>query len=365
MFDGITYEQSDTIILGGVDISAITGVSYTGTATAGTLTLQEASGTIALYFTGDYAAGDFVLAAGPRVLSSLPPSVAITEVLPPIVTLAASPTVANGGSATLGTAVPGHGYGPASSDALSVTLTSDADFATGSTVALNNGTLVYRPGLITAADVGSDTISYTVTDATTSAVTTETQAVTLSTTGVTCCRAGTLIRTDRGEVPVEALRVGDRVVSAFGGTATVTWLGHRRVDCQRHPKPHDVWPVRVAAGAFGANQPRRDLWLSPDHSVFIDGVLIPIRYLVNGATIVREPTDAVTYWHVELPQHDILLAEGLPCESYLDTGNRGAFENGAGPTMLHPDFALRMGQRILRGTGGRRSRPRSRTVLPA
>jgi hypothetical protein len=76
--------------------------------------------------------------------------------------------------------------------------------------------------------------------------------------------------------------------------------------------------------------------------VFIDGVLIPIRYLINGATIVQEPTNEVIYWHVELPRHDILLAEGLACESYLDTGNRGAFENGVGPTMLHPDFALRV-----------------------
>jgi hypothetical protein len=74
----------------------------------------------------------------------------------------------------------------------------------------------------------------------------------------------------------------------------------------------------------------------------MDGVLIPIRYLINGATIVQEPTDAVTYWHVELPQHDILLAEGLACESYLDTGNRNAFENGGGATMLHPDFAMRV-----------------------
>jgi hypothetical protein len=151
-----------------------------------------------------------------------------------------------------------------------------------------------------------------------------------------------LIRTDRGDVPVEALRVGDRVASAFGGMAAVIWLGHRPVDCRRHPKPHDVWPVRVAAGAFGANQPRRDLWLSPDHAVFFGGVLIPIRYLINDATIVQEPVDAATYWHVELPEHGVLLAEGLPCESYLDTGNRGAFANGGGSTMLHPDFALRV-----------------------
>jgi hypothetical protein len=157
-----------------------------------------------------------------------------------------------------------------------------------------------------------------------------------------CFASGTRIHSDHGEVPVEALHERDRVVLARGRTAPVIWLGHRHVDCRRHSKPHEVWPVRVAVDAFGAKQPRRDLWLSPDHAVFTNGVLIPIRYLVNGATIVQEPADEVTYWHVELPQHDVLLAEGLPCESYLDTGNRGAFENGSGPTMLHPDFAMQV-----------------------
>ena len=159
-----------------------------------------------------------------------------------------------------------------------------------------------------------------------------------------CFCTGTRILTDRGEIAVEALRVGDRAASAFGGTAAVTWIGHRRVDCRRHPRPHDVWPVRLRRGAFAEGQPRRDLLLSPDHAVFVDGVLMPVRYLINGATIVQEPADSVTYWHVELPHHDVLLAEGMPCESYLDTGNRGAFDNGAGPTMLHPDFARRVWQ---------------------
>jgi collagen type I/II/III/V/XI/XXIV/XXVII alpha len=161
-----------------------------------------------------------------------------------------------------------------------------------------------------------------------------------------CYRAGTLIRTERGEVPVEALRVGDRVVSAFGGKAAVTWLGHRHVDCRRHPKPQNVWPVCVAAGAFGEGLPRRDLFLSPDHAVFVDGVLIPIRTLVNGASIAQEPCEHVTYWHVELPVHSVILAEGLPAESYLDLGNRGAFDNGgAVPMDLHPDFAKRLWER--------------------
>jgi autotransporter passenger strand-loop-strand repeat protein len=157
-----------------------------------------------------------------------------------------------------------------------------------------------------------------------------------------CFRAGTLIRTDRGEVPVEALRVGDRVASAFGGVVRVSWLGHRHIDCKRHPRPHDVWPVRVAAGAFGADRPCRELWLSPDHAVFIDGVLIPVRYLLNDATIRQDSVGQVSYWHVELPLHDVLFAEGMAVESYLDTGNRGAFANGGGGTMLHADFARRV-----------------------
>jgi len=76
--------------------------------------------------------------------------------------------------------------------------------------------------------------------------------------------------------------------------------------------------------------------------VFIDGVLVPVRYLVNGCTVAQVTVEAITYWHVELPSHDVLLAEGLPAESYLDTGNRAAFAGGSDPPMLHPDFALRI-----------------------
>jgi phospholipase/lecithinase/hemolysin len=155
-----------------------------------------------------------------------------------------------------------------------------------------------------------------------------------------CFAAGTRILTESGEVPVEALRVGDMVRRADGaGLAPVVWLGHRRVDCRRHYRPEDAHPVRVAAGAFGLGRPHRDLLLSPDHAVFVDGVLIPVRYLLNDATIRQESTAAVTYWHVELPAHGVLLAEGLPCESYLDTGNRAAFANGGAVTFAPPGFA--------------------------
>ncbi|GJD72037.1 hypothetical protein CFIICLFH_0246 [Methylobacterium goesingense] len=100
--------------------------------------------------------------------------------------------------------------------------------------------------------------------------------------------------------------------------------------------------MRVLAGAFGDGLPHRDLWLSPDHAVCVrvlDEVLIPIKHLLNDATIAQIETAEVTYWHVELDSHDILLAEGLPAESFLDTGVRAGFENGAEHMVLHPDFS--------------------------
>jgi hypothetical protein len=158
---------------------------------------------------------------------------------------------------------------------------------------------------------------------------------------VACFATGTRIATEQGDVAVEALCVGDAVLTLSGAARAVRWIGHRRVDCRRHPRPEQVWPVRVRAHAFAPGRPRRDLLLSPDHAVFASGVLIPIRYLVNGASVVQENFEDITYWHVELAGHDIVLAEGLPAESFLDTGNRSAFTNGGAVRVLHPDFALR------------------------
>ncbi len=156
-----------------------------------------------------------------------------------------------------------------------------------------------------------------------------------------CFASGTRIMTRDGPVPVEQLQVGQQAITATAlqPTAEIIWLGHRRVDCRQHPRPYDVWPVRVRPDAFGAGMPAADLYLSPDHAVFVDGVLIPIRYLINGASIVQEARDSVTYWHVELAQHDVILAEGLACETYLDTGNRGSFANGGVVVAMHAEFA--------------------------
>jgi hypothetical protein len=126
----------------------------------------------------------------------------------------------------------------------------------------------------------------------------------------------------------------------LGASGRIIWVGSRAVDCARHPKPETVWPVRISAGAFGENVPVRDLYLSPDHAVFVNDVLVPVKLLINGTSITQAKRNHVVYHHVELAQHDVVLAEGLPAETYLDTGDRAKFSGGA-VTTLHPDFTAR------------------------
>ena len=158
---------------------------------------------------------------------------------------------------------------------------------------------------------------------------------------VSCFVAGTRIATPDGEVAVEALQVGDTVALANGEQERVVWIGHRTIDCARHPQSHQVWPVRIAAGAFGA-LPRRDLFLSPDHALLIDDVLVPVKHLIDGDAIAQIQVDCVSYYHVELTHHAVLLAEGLPAESYLDVGDRSHFANGGAVVTLYPDLACRI-----------------------
>ena len=160
-------------------------------------------------------------------------------------------------------------------------------------------------------------------------------------TGGGCFLTGTRILTQSGEIPVEQLRIGVRIPTLRGKSlARITWIGRRTLDAARHPAPHDVLPVRIQAHAFAPNTPARDLYLSPDHAIHAAGALIPIRYLLNGASVTQIQATNLTYWHIELDCHDLLLSEGLATETYLDTGNRSDFSNTPGPSPLHPNFAL-------------------------
>ena len=129
------------------------------------------------------------------------------------------------------------------------------------------------------------------------------------------------------------------VVKTASGVATVTWVGRRRLDVTAHPRPAEIMPIRIAAHAFADNVPARDLFVSPGHGIAVNGALIPAGLLVNGTTIAQVEVARVEYWHVELARHDLVYAEGLASESYIDCGNRAAFEDQGGALTLHPSFA--------------------------
>ncbi len=147
-----------------------------------------------------------------------------------------------------------------------------------------------------------------------------------------CFAAGTLIATPDGETAVEALRIGDLVATTDGRAVPVKWIGRQTVSKLFTPAERFV-PVRVAAGALGGGLPHTDLVLTADHALILDGFAVNAGALVNGTTIAYENIDSlperVTYYHVETQEHDVILANGAPAETYVDYIQRRAFDNFA------------------------------------
>ena len=157
---------------------------------------------------------------------------------------------------------------------------------------------------------------------------------------VQCFVSGVNIKTRRGSVAIEALAVGDVATTASGAERPIIWIGQRTIECSG--ENWHMAPVRVRANAFGAGLPERDVFLSPGHPVLVrqNGVevLVPIMNLINGTTIERTSLQSVTYWHIELDQHDVLLADGLPAESFFDMGSRAWFDNDLDDVLANPDL---------------------------
>jgi len=148
--------------------------------------------------------------------------------------------------------------------------------------------------------------------------------------GFSCFLIGTRILTPRGEVPVEELTVG-ALVETLNGPLPVKWIGRRGFKKVASSSWHkSVAPIRVARFALHDRYPHRDLYLSPWHSLFVDGVLIPVKHLVNDKLVVRAEMDdreVIEYFHIELETHEVIFAEGAPVETLLVTDGREGFAN--------------------------------------
>jgi hypothetical protein len=150
-----------------------------------------------------------------------------------------------------------------------------------------------------------------------------------------CYCPGTLIMTPHGEKAIEELDIGDEVVTMSGIARPVKWIGRRSYDGGFLRGSKEILPVCIRADALDDHLPRRDLWVSPHHAMYLDGVLIEAMDLINGVSIVQaEHVDQVEYFHIELDTHDVIFAEGAPAESYIDDDNRLMFHNA-------PDYYAR------------------------
>lgn len=149
-------------------------------------------------------------------------------------------------------------------------------------------------------------------------------------TDLVCYLPGSMIRTPAGDVAVEHLHPGDMLVAYANGQSVaraVVWVGRKHMTVQTHlPEADAGYPVRVKANAIADGVPYKDMLITPEHCLFLDGVFVPVRMLVNGGSIAYDHTiTAYDYYHVETQQHSVIMADGALTESYLDTGNRGSF----------------------------------------
>ena len=157
--------------------------------------------------------------------------------------------------------------------------------------------------------------------------------------GVPCYCRGTQIRTDRDEVAVEDLAIGDIVLTMSGTARPIKWIGRRSYKGRFVMGRKDILPICIKAGALDDNVPKRDLWISPNHAMYFEnngGVLVEAKDLVNGVSIVQVArVEEVEYVHIELDTHDVIIAEGALSETFIDDDSRGMFHNADEYCALH------------------------------
>jgi len=133
-----------------------------------------------------------------------------------------------------------------------------------------------------------------------------------------CFLNGTIIRTADGDRKIEDLAVGDLLPTVFGGICPIQWIGRYSL---KNSDPTKAWvkkalPVRVARSALGLDVPCGDLYVTKEHELLIDGVLVTAGSLINGTTItVYNPRelDELEFFHIKLERHNAIYAEGAPC----------------------------------------------------
>jgi hypothetical protein len=142
---------------------------------------------------------------------------------------------------------------------------------------------------------------------------------------VGCFLRGTNIRTADGDRKVEDLVAGDLLPTVFGGVCPIQWIGRypfKKSDLTK-TWTKDVLPVRIARSALGPDVPHLDLYVTRAHALLIGGILVSANLLINGTTITlydARELDELEFFHIKLARHDVIYAEGAPCETLMGVG---------------------------------------------
>ena len=145
-----------------------------------------------------------------------------------------------------------------------------------------------------------------------------------------CFARGTRIATPDGERIVETLKPGDLVLTHDGRSTPAIWVARQTV---ANPRGVELGrkPVRIDAGALGPGLPNRPLTVTGDHALLFGDMLVNAGTLVNGTTIrllpLSEMPTKFVWWHVELENHECVVANGVPAESFIDYVGRSGFDN--------------------------------------
>ncbi len=322
---GETTVEAQALVLATASVQNNGTITIGGGYAAGTLTVTGAltgTGSVVVYQLDDYAV---TIEFGSTVASTQ--TIDVTNGQGSVTTLILDGVTAAAPNAVAGKITGLGGFG--TNDVIDLTKIA---YSSALTASIASGVLTIKNGSVVDAVLNTDLVAG---DAVYFAK--DSNGTGTDVTVVACFCPGTLIRTPRGDIAVEALRIGDPVTTATGSAEPVRWIGRRSYAGRLLAgRPH-LLPVRIRAGALGAGLPLRDLVVSPKHAMLLDGVLVAAEYLVNGSTIVREARlERVDYIHVELDRHDIILAEGAPTESFVDDDSRGMFQNASEWAALYP-----------------------------
>lgn len=176
---------------------------------------------------------------------------------------------------------------------------------------------------------------------------------------VPCFTPGTVIATVRGEIPVEDLQIGDKVITRDNGSQEIRWIGTKPISgMELQAKPH-LMPIRIQKGSLGNGFPERDLLVSPNHKLLVTkpevGLLFNEPEVLVPAKLMVKPSDGIqpvklngtSYIHIMFDNHEVVLSNGAWTESFQpgDQALSGVDEEGRNEILeIFPELALASGR---------------------